>query len=232
MELTAMTNLERELVQLKKDISGMMHLVSGQIERAESAFIRQDAALAKEIHHIERRVDAADLSIDKECENLIALYNPVASDLRLILASIKIISHLERVGDHADKIPRYVRKEQVNEPYPDDLLKAVRLEEMFDHALEMLETAIEAFTEEDTGLAREVFAKDVLMNKIYSVAVAKMHKYAMEMKDRMDMLLYLFSVVNKLERVGDLAKNIAEETIFYIEAKVLKHKKVKELKDL
>jgi len=231
-EIRAMTNLERELSELKQDITDMMHLVSGQIERAETAFIKQDTALSKEIHHIEKRVDAADLSIDKDCENLIALYNPVASDLRLILASIKIISHLERVGDHADKIARYVRKEQIEEKYSRDLLGAIRLEEMFDHALDMLKLAIEAFTEEDTGLAREVFAKDVIMNEIYSNAVDKLHLYAREMGEKADSLLFLFSVVNKLERVGDLAKNIAEETIFYIEAKVLKHTKVKHLKDL
>jgi phosphate transport system protein len=227
-----LTNLERELVQLKRDLTTMMLLVSGQIERAESAFINQDKGLAKEVHHIERRVDAADLSIDKECENLIALYNPVASDLRLVLATLKIVSHLERVGDHADKISRYVRKRLITEPYPEDILKKVGLEGMFDHALGMLETAITAFTEEDSQLAREVFSKDVTMNEIYSNAVKALRKLNGEEGMRTDSLLYLFSVINKLERVGDLAKNIAEETIFYLEAKVLKHTKVKDLGDL
>ncbi len=226
------TNLERELKALKKDIIQMMDLVANQMERAEKAFIDQDIALAKEVHHVEKRVDAADLSIDKECENLIALYNPVASDLRLILASTKIISHLERVGDHADKIARYVRKKQVKRAYPKDLLKQVKLAEMFDLALQMLEIATQAFIEEDSGLAREVFAKDISMNEIYGSAISRMHEYASQKDPKVDLLLYLFSVINKLERVGDLAKNIAEETIFYLEARILKHRKVKDLKKL
>ena len=232
MNQKSLTNLERELVMLKREIIGMMDLVANQMERAEKAFTSQDVPLAKEVHHFEKKVDAADLSIDKECENLIALYNPVAGDLRLILASIKIISHLERVGDHADKIARYVRKKQVKKALPKKLVEAVRLEEMFDLALEMLELATRAFIEEDSGLAREVFARDINMNEIYSAAIETMHIHASKKEENVSTLLYLFSVIQKLERVGDLAKNIAEETIFYLEAKVLKHHKVKNLKQL
>ncbi len=227
-----MTNFERELDQLKKDIIKMMILVSSQLEKSEVAFSNQDVAIAKEIHHIERRVDASDLSIDKECENLIALYNPVAGDLRLILASIKIISNLERVGDHADKIARYVRKKQIKNAYPKKLLQSVKLDVLFDEAQAMMEIAIQAFIEEDSAVAREVFAKDIIMNEIYSNAITQMHHYAEKKDAPTNQLLYLFSVINKLERVGDLAKNIAEETIFYLDAKILKHHKVKRLEDL
>ena len=222
-----MTNLERELALLKGGIIEMMELVSNQMERAEKAFIDQDTSIAKETHQVEKMVDAFDLRLDKQCENLIALYNPVASDLRFILASLKIISHLERVGDHADKVARYVRKGQLKESYPRKLLASVRLEEMFDKALEMLEVATQAFIEEDSGLARQVFKLDETMNEIYSEAITLMHNYAKKKETRADLLLYLFSVINKLERVGDMAKNIAAETVFYIEAKVLKHRKLK-----
>ena len=232
MEQSTKTNFERELDQLKKDIIKMMIIVSSQLEKAEVAFTNQDIAIAKEIHQIEKRVDASDLSIDKDCENLIALYNPVAGDLRLILASIKIISNLERVGDHADKIARYVRKKQVKEPYPNTLLKAVKLDKLFQEAQEMMEIAIAAFIDEDSVIAREVFAKDVVMNEIYSEAIDKLNDYAEEKDIPVNLLLYLFSVINKLERIGDLAKNVAEETIFYLDAKVLKHHKVKNLKNL
>jgi len=225
MDQSALTNLERELTKLKEGIIGMMDLVCNQMERSEKCFTTLDQALAKQVHHFEKLVDSSDLNLDKECENIIALYNPVASDLRFVLASLKIISNLERVGDHADKIARYVRKGQIETSYPSELLTSVRLAEMFDLALEMLETATQAFIEEDTGLARDVFEKDITMNKIYSSAIKKMQKFAKVKDARTDMLLYLFSVINKLERVGDLAKNIAEETIFHLEAKVLKHRK-------
>lgn len=230
MDQTQMTNLEKELASLRKEIIGMMDLVSHQLERAEKAFAERDILLAKEVHHFEKLVDGADLHIDKECENLIALYNPVAGDLRFILAATKIISHLERVGDHADKIARYIRKKQITEPFAKGLLKSVRFSEMFDLAQEMLEIATQAFIEEDAGLARDVFGMDTRMNEIYSDALDQMHEHAN--KTKTGNVLYLFSVINKLERVGDMAKNIAEETIFHLEAKVLKHRKVKNLKDI
>ncbi|MDX1477438.1 MAG: phosphate signaling complex protein PhoU [Saprospiraceae bacterium] len=230
MEEKQMTNLERELASLKKEIVGMMELVFNQLERAEKAFTERDMSLAREVHHFEKLVDGADLHIDKECENLIALYNPVAGDLRFVLAASKIISHLERVGDHADKIARYIRKRQIQDPFDKALLKAVRFADMFDLAQEMLEIATQAFIEEDGGLAREVFGLDIQMNEIYSNALTEMHKHASQTKS--GNVLYLFSVVNKLERVGDMAKNIAEETVFYLEAKVLKHRKVKHVKEL
>jgi len=220
-----MTNVERELGKLKKGIIQMMDLVSHQIERAESAFTNRDKRLAREVHQFEKLVNASDLNLDKECENIIALYNPVASDLRFVLASLKIISNLERVGDHADKIARYVRKGEIKSSFPKELIAAVKLEVMFDQALDMLETATQAFIEEDTGLARDVFAKDVSLNRNYSSAIRRMQKFTKVKDERTDMLLFLFSVINKLERVGDLAKNIAEETIFYIEAKIVKHRK-------
>ena len=232
MVIKGVTNLERELNDLKEDLIEMMELVVRQMERAEQAFTNQDIALAKEVHHMEKMVDAADLSIDKECENIIALFNPVASDLRFVLAATKIISHLERVGDHADKIARYVRKKQITKAIPKSLLKAVNLETMFDVSLEMLGIATEAFINEDTGLARVVFSKDITLNEIYSNAIDQMKSYADKRDAEVGLLLYLFSVINKLERVGDMAKNIAEETIFYLEAKVLKHRKVRKLKNL
>lgn len=232
MEKKGNTNLERELSTLKQDLIKMMELVSHQMERAEQAFTSLDVPLAKEVHHMEKMVDAADLSIDKECENIIALYNPVASDLRFILAATKIISHLERVGDHADKIARYVRKKQITKTLPKSMRAAVKLDTMFDVALEMLGIATQAFIEEDTVMARKVFSKDIVMNEIYANAIDKMQVYADEKDPDVGILLYLFSVINKLERVGDMATNIAEETIFYLEAKVLKHHKVANLKNL
>jgi phosphate transport system protein len=218
-----MTNLERELIQLKEDIASMMQLVYNQLEKAEVAFAKQKVSLAREIHQLENRVNALDLSIDKDCENMIALFNPVAGDLRLILAATKIVSHLERIGDHADKIARYIRKKQIKNAFTDELLESVRFYEMFDNALEMVEMATQAFVNEDSELAREVFVKDSLMNEIYTEASRQITE-GVDKKTNLEAMLYLFSIINKLERVGDLSKNIAEETIFYVEAKVLRHK--------
>ena len=172
-----MTNLEVELAHLKENITEMMHLVESQLIKSQQAFAQQDVGLAKEIHQIENRVDAQDLSIDKACENIIALYNPVASDLRFVLASFKIVAHLERIGDHADKIARYVRKKQIKNNYDKELLDSVRFDEMFETAINMVNMAIQAFVEEDSTLARKVFTEDVTMNEIFQASCYQIDAY-------------------------------------------------------
>ncbi len=224
-----MTNLELELKKLKEDITDMMHLVESQLRKSQQAFAQQDVGLAKEIHQIESRVNAQDLSIDKTCENIIALYNPVASDLRLVLASFKIVTHLERIADHADKIARYVRKKQIKTPYDKELLNSVRFNEMFDTAIRMVNMAIDAFIKEDSTLARKVFTEDTTMNEIFQASTDQIDAYTSDVIPNLDRILYLFSIINKLERVGDECKNIAEETIFYTEAKTLRHQKLKDI---
>jgi phosphate transport system protein len=221
-----MTNLERELTQLKEDIIAMMHLVQSQLKKSNKAFAKQSVSLAKEIHKVENRVNATELAISKDCENIIALYNPVAGDLRLVLAALKIVIYLERIGDHADKITRYVRKEKISGEIDPELLEAVSLDAIFDTALEMVNDAIDGFINENTDVARLVFVKDEIVNKFYKKAVTVLASKKADAEDNLN-VLYLFSIINKLERVGDLAKNIAEETIFYVEAKVLKHGKRK-----
>jgi phosphate transport system protein len=227
-----MTNLERELKLLKEEVVDMMLLVHKQLEKSKVAFVDQDISLSKEIHRGETRVNALELSIDKDCENIIALYNPVASDLRLVLATLKITTNLERIGDHADKICRYVRKKEIIKPYDPKLLAAIGFEEIFNTALEMVEDAIRGFHEENTNISRGVFIKDETINEGFKKATSVLSGYRSKIKDPEEVakLLYLFSILNKLERVGDLAKNIAEETIFYVEAQIFKDPKKKKRK--
>lgn len=227
-----MTTLQTELKKMKNSIMDMMLLVESQLIKSKEAFANQDIALAKEIHQIESKVDEYDLSLDKECEHIIAIFNPVASDLRFVLASYKIIAHLERIGDHADKIARYVRKKQIKHTYDQEFLNSVRFDEMFETAVKMVNMAIKAFVNEDSSLARSVFLEDLTMNEIYQASSDQINKYTSDVIPHLDRILYLFSIINKLERIGDLSKNIAEETIFYTDAKILRHQKFKHLPDL
>ncbi|RMG80193.1 MAG: phosphate transport system regulatory protein PhoU [Bacteroidetes bacterium] len=215
-----MTNIEKELLQLKDDIIEMMFLVESQLQKSKKAFTKLKTGLAKEIHRMEARVNSMAHSINKDCENIIALYNPVASDLRLVLAAIKIVINLERIGDHADNIARYVRKEILVEPYDDEILEKVGFDEIFSTALEMVKEAIAGFHNEDTEIARKVFDKDAAINAIYKKSAPILSEYIQAHPDQTSRMLYLFSIINKLERVGDLATNISEETIFYIEAEL------------
>lgn len=220
-----MAQLDTEIGLLNDNILEMMYLVKTQLEKGEKAFMNFDEDLAIDITVNEKRVDALELKIDRDCENLLALFNPVAVDLRFILASFKINADLERLGDHADSIAKYIM--DFGEPIDEDIIKKMRIDEMFKTAIQMLSKVFSAFIAEDTELARKVFTKDKILNEINR----NVSKVTAELIDEngkdIQQYLYLFSIIRKLERVGDLTKNVAEEIIFYIEAKVLKHKKDK-----
>src|SRR5262245_40311532 len=104
--ITIMTHLDIELRQLKAEAIEMYDLVASQLKKSKNALINFDKELAREVNFNERRVNALELKIDKDCENIIALFNPLAVDLRLVLAVLKINSNLERIGDIADGIAR------------------------------------------------------------------------------------------------------------------------------
>lgn len=220
-----MAQLDTEIGLLNDDILEMMYLVKTQLEKGHKAFMNYDQDLAYDITVNEKRVDALELKIDRDCENLLALFNPVAVDLRFVLASIKINSDLERLGDHADSIARYIL--DFGEPIDPEIIERMRIDEMFETSIQMMSNIFSAYIAEDTELARKVFAKDKVLNEINRSISEVTAKLIKENGDDIEQYLYLFSIIRKLERVGDLTKNAAEEIIFYIEAKVLKHKKDK-----
>ncbi len=218
-----MTQLESQLEQLKDQVIGMMQTVRTQMVKSRKAFIKMDKDLAREIIHYEDRVNAMELSIDQECEKIFALYKPVAVDLRFVLAVLKANTQLERIGDHAKAIAVYTI--ELDKSYENKLLKDLRINEMYETVISMLDDAIHAFNFENTKLARWIFGKDAILNEIEDASYEVISRYMAKHPKRAPKYLKLFSTVKKLERVGDLVKNIAEETVFYTEAKVLKHRK-------
>ncbi|MBK7852014.1 MAG: phosphate signaling complex protein PhoU [Bacteroidetes bacterium] len=216
-----MTHLDVELKRLKDEKVEMFDLVISQLRKAKSAFLNMDNALAREVNFNEKRVNALELKIDKDCENIFALFNPVAIDLRFVLAVLKINSNLERIGDIADGISRYVMETET--PFDSELLKVTRLEEMYDVAIEMLTDVQRAFDAEDAKLSRGVFKKDDILDEINGNANTVIEEYIKSHPDKISQALHIVSTIRKLERTGDQTKNIAEEIIFFLEAKVLKH---------
>ena len=168
--------IESELVLLKKEIDEMWTLVYNQLDRAGEAVLTFDRELAQQVLVRERRVNALELKIDSDIEDIIALYNPVAIDLRFVLAMLKINTNLERLGDFAEGIARFVLncKEPVLDP---ELLKRLRLEEMQRQVLAMLELAKKALQEENQDLATSVFAKDNLLDEINAEATTVLADY-------------------------------------------------------
>jgi phosphate transport system protein len=200
----------------------MLNLCLSQIEKATEAFLTHDSDLAEEVINTENRVNALDIKIEKDCEKFIALYNPVAIDLRFIMAIRKINFDLERIADHAYNISKYIV--DVDKKMPNHLIKAVEFEKMYDTISSMFDNVIEAYKTKNVKVARKVFKKDKTVDVINVNSFNIIEDQIKKDQTIIAEALILFSVVKKLERVGDLIKNISEEIIFYIDAEVIKHK--------
>jgi len=216
-----MTHLEAELKILKADTLVMWKLVLKQLNKAFHSLKSFDKDFSREVISTEKRVNAMELQIDRDCENIFALFNPVAVDLRLVLATLKINNNLERIGDIAEGIAKFIILEK--QAFDPALLKQTHFIEMFDAAIAILEDVLKAYETEDTKLARTVFKKDEMLDEINIDANRTVSNYIRENLDKTEQALNILSIIRKLERVGDQSTNIAEEIIFYLEAKVLKH---------
>lgn len=216
-----MTHIPNELLSLKTSIFDMWKLVISQMVKSRYALEQFDKDLVGEIASNEKRVDAYELKINMECENFLALYSPVANDLRFVLSVLKTNYNLERVGDYAYNIATLVR--DLEHPIDKECMEAMGIKEMYDTALRMLQNILTAFEKEDSKLAREVFRKDDVLDAIKMRSNRVASELIKKKPDEAINILSLLSVIRKLERVGDQTKNMAEELIFYLEAKVLRH---------
>lgn len=217
-----LTPLDNELQQLKSELISMWEMVLSQLRKSEESLSKKDKDLAREVVLAEKRVNAFELKIDSDCEDILALFSPVAVDLRFILAVLKINMNLERTGDIAEGIAKIVI--HLPEDFDVQLLEITQVIEMFKQGNEMIAEVMEAFEKEDTLLARKVFKKDDLLDDINKNAANVVTEYIGKNPTKIESALFILSSIRKLERVGDQAKNMAEEIIFYSEAKVLKHK--------
>jgi phosphate transport system protein len=222
-----MTHLETELNDLKSNLIEMWSLVISQIDKSRKALVGFDKDLAHDISANEKRVDAFELKINMDCENILALFNPVANDLRFVLSVLKINYNLERIGDYAKGISSIVR--DTCQPFDAKDLEESRVEEMYAVALKMMSDALESFSTENNQLARSIFVNDEVLDKVNKNANKTIASFIERNPQSINDSLQLLTVIRKLERVGDQTKNIAEEIIFYMEAKVLKHTKKKHL---
>ncbi|MDP4283067.1 MAG: phosphate signaling complex protein PhoU [Bacteroidota bacterium] len=216
-----MTQFETEMQDVKSEVIRMWQLVLSQLLKSREAMLNFDKDLAREVIAREKRVNALELKIDSDCENIFALYCPVAIDLRFLLAALKINTNLERIGDIADGISRYI----VDSPakFNREILESTQLLQMFEGSISILTDAQAAFEFENTLLARTIFSRDDMLDEINKNADNNISKYILENLKNINEALFVLSIIRKLERVGDQSKNIAEEIIFYVEAKVLKH---------
>jgi phosphate transport system protein len=216
-----MTQLENEIAGVKRELVNMWILVQSQLNKAREAMVQFDKDLAREVLIKEKRVNSYELKIDRDCEDIFALHCPVAIDLRFLLAALKINTNLERIGDIAAGVALHVVESTVN--FDVKALESTSLLRMFDEAINIFTDTRTAFEKEDTVLARSIFKRDDVLDAINEKAAETVGAVIRADMNAMNEALYMLSIIRKLERVGDQSKNIAEEIIFYVEAKILKH---------
>jgi len=208
-----------KLDELRDLLLEMGSLVEEQTNEAINALFAQDVGQAKEIVKKDQKIDTLEIKVDQICEEIIALSQPVASDLRLIVAGFKMANDLERMGDQAKNIAIQVIH---MDPVGTDILKQMRLDVMSDFVKNMVSDSLDSFLHGDAAQAKSVCDLDDEVDDInrYLInAFSESNGYNLNFGQRVNLLI----VAQNLERIGDLATNIAEDVIFLVKAKVIKH---------
>lgn len=218
-----MTQFQEDINLLKQEVKEMHLLVYSQLSKGLSALLNFDKDLAREVIMIEKRVNAAELQIDKDVEDILAIYSPVAVDLRFVLAVLKTNTNLERLGDIAEGIAKLIIHTET--PFKQPLLDHTKVVEMYGEALRIVEEIQVAFEKQNTAEARGIFKRGEFLDQVNKEANDLISSYVIDHPEDLKQALNILSIIRRLERVGDQAENIAEEIIFYIEAKVIKHSK-------
>lgn len=217
-----MRHLEQEIYSLRQDVIDMWKLVISQVANSGEALLSFNKELAQKVSMREKKVDAYELKIDSECENIIALHQPVAIDLRFVLAVLKINSNLERIADFAYGIARTL----ISNPtviLDAELITDTKLNVMVQQINTMLSQGLEAFESEKSDIASAIFSEDYQVDEINNNAPHVFAEYIKKNPDRAFECLQLIAAIRKMERIGDHCSNIAEEIFFYTDAKILKH---------
>jgi phosphate transport system protein len=212
--------LQKELEKLKKRILFLGAMVEEHVDMAIRSVEKKDAFLAEEVMKADLKVDELEVEIEEECLKLLALYQPVAEDLRFIIAVIKINHDLERIGDEAVNIAERMIYISTRTPVP--VTFDYRL--MSEKTRAMLKNSLDAMVNMDEDLARNVCRKDDEVDQINREIYDHIKQSILENPDKGGYLINLFSIARNLERIADHATNIAEEVIYLIEGIIQRHR--------
>jgi phosphate transport system protein len=219
MEKRIRKQFTKELENIKKRILELGAMVEERVQMAVKAIDTNDSDLAQNIIKTDYEIDEIEVEIEEECLKVLALHQPVAIDLRFIVAVIKINAELERIGDQAVNIAERVgvtaKREQVDF-YFDYAL-------MGEKAQAMLKMSLDALIDLDYDLAFKVVMMDDEVDKIKNEAYDKIKKAMGKNPDKIGYLINLFLISRHLERLADHATNIAEEVVYLVEGEIIRH---------
>lgn len=220
MTLERRRHFHEDLDRLQDRLLEMAGEAEEQVRRATDALLARDAELAKRARKGDEPVDILEQQVDEQVMELLALQQPMAVDLRRVVVTLKIANDLERVGDHAVNIAKAVKRMMDYTPLPE----LPEVGEMVRIARGMLADSLAAFVSRDPELAREVHARDDrvdnLRRSLYRILVSHMLEEPRRISPALEMLL----VSQNIERIADLATNIAEDVVFLVEGKPMRQR--------
>ena len=213
-------HIERQIEQLKEKILRVGTLVEEAISKSITALINRDSHLAQRVMASDEEIDRMEVEVEEECLKILALYQPVAADLRFVVAALKINNDLERMGDLAKNIAKRVAQLAAGEPC--ELPPEIRLMAM--QAQEMVKQCLDAVINADPSLARQVREEDDAVDAARQKISKKVLQGIKEHPENVETLLRINSVSKHIERIADMATNVAEDVIYMVEGDIVRHR--------
>ena len=213
-------HIERQIESLKETILRVGTLVEEAISKSITAVINRDTALAQRVQASDEQIDRMEVEVEEECLKILALYQPVAADLRFVVAALKINNDLERMGDLAKNIAKRVSQLAGGEPIelpPEIRMMAMQAEEMVRQCLDAVVTA-------DPILARRVREQDDAVDEARQKIRRRILKGIQERPENLENLLRINSISKHIERIADMATNVAEDVIYMVEGDIVRHR--------
>ena len=212
-------HFQDELEQLKTRLLEMGGLAEERVRAAVRAVVERDRALVEKVLTGDAAINQLHIEVDDRCFKLLALHQPMAVDLRSIVAAVKINTDLERVGDLAVNIAEAVRRYLQHPP----VKELVDIPKMAEIAQDMLRDALDAYVRRDTGLANRVLNKDDELDSLKTIVFRELLTHMLHDPSTIEPSLDLLLISRHLERIGDHATNVAEDVIFMVSAKDVRH---------
>ncbi|MCC6408188.1 MAG: phosphate signaling complex protein PhoU [Planctomycetes bacterium] len=212
-------HLQHDLDDLKKDILTMGSLVEESINKAIASLVHRRPELASEVSAGDEAIDRKELAIEDKCLKMLALHQPVAGDLRFIIGCIKVNNDLERMGDHAQAIAERATYLATHAP----IEAQIDFQRMVVKVQSMVKRGLDALVNLDAELARAVSREDDEVDAYHKQMFAELQDLMRRDADTVERAVHTLSVVRHLERIADLATNIAEDIVFMVEGEVIRH---------
>ena len=210
---------DESLAALRNNVLMMAGLTERSLERAMKGLLNRDDNICATAIADDEEIDQLEKQIDKDGVDILLRFQPVASDLRRVVAAMKLSSNLERMADMATTIARRARKLNQHPP----LAEVELIRPMYDHAMSMFKDSVDAFAREDVDLARAVVPRDQKLDELNRMASHKLVDRMAQDPDQLRGYLNLIFVGRCLERVGDHATNIAEDAVYAAAAEDIRH---------